>query len=129
MEALATLMAPWSLEASGDGGRDMGILELLWAPWSASEGAVGKTHRHTGTLMCPEVWATSVDQGQLFRIGLWLVTRSRASYAVVAFLIEMFAPDGAHRAHQKLTTQGIQKPAELRGWGWLRGHSMCCESV
>lgn len=56
--------------------------------------------------MGPEVWATSVDQGQLLRIGAW--SEDTAGHAVMSFLIEMFSPGRGYRAHQKLTTRGSE---------------------
>lgn len=42
---MATSMAPWSLEAFGNGGRDMGILELFWILRKVSDGDLGETHK------------------------------------------------------------------------------------
>lgn len=42
---MATCMAPWSLEASGNRGRDMDILELFWIIMKVSEGDLRETHK------------------------------------------------------------------------------------
>lgn len=42
---MATFIAPWSLEAFGNRGRDMGLLELFWILSKVSEGALGETHK------------------------------------------------------------------------------------
>lgn len=96
--------------------------EETWVSWSYSGysgkslmGIWGRHTRHTGTLMASEVWATSVDQGHLFRIGVWLVTRNRVSCAVTTFLMEMLTLSA-----ETCRAEGLG----LAGW-----HGTCCESV
>lgn len=114
MEALATRMAPWSLEASGHGGRDMGILELFWILRKVSEGDLGETHKMHRNLDGFGS-TTFIDQGHLFRIGAWLMIRSRVRCAVTTFLMEMLTPSA-----ETCRAEGLG----LAGW-----HGTCSESV